>query len=209
MAHGLTCSAACQNLPGARIELKSPALAGRLLTTRPPEKSLLSHFEGPSLRKTSLRTSLVVQWLELCASSAGGLSSILGWGTKIPQAVRCGQKKKKRFKEKLVCTLPPCQDSPYSPTPYPSGLFLLPAVRGPLYHSVCAQTSSPEICMQSPHPPLHFLPWKKDLFAVIGLLAKFAPYPGLTSVLSCLPFMDLNTSFKVARKFRPLWLLDG
>ena len=67
----------------------------------------------------------------------------------------------------------------------------------PLSTIVSAQTSSPEICMQSPHPPLHFLPWKKDLFAVIGLLAKFAPYPGLTSVLlSSLPFMDLNTSFK-------------
>ena len=62
--------------------------------------------------------------------------------------------------------------------------------------------------MKSPHPPLHFLPWKQDLFAVIGLLAQFAPYPGLMSVLSSLPFMDLNTSIKVALKFRPLWLLD-
>ena len=119
MAHGLTCSAACQNLPGARIELKSPALAGRFLTTRPPEKSLLSHFEGPSLRKTSLRTSLVVQWLELCASSAGGLSSILGWGTKIPQAVRCGQKKKKDLKKSW------CVHSLHARTP-PTHLPLTP-----------------------------------------------------------------------------------
>ena len=83
-----------------------------------------------------------------------------------------------------------------------------PTPVSPSYHGVCAQTSSPEICMESPHPPLHFLPWKQDLFGVIGLLAQFAPYPGLTSVLlSSLPFMDLNTSIKVARKFRPLWLL--
>ena len=121
------------NLPGAGIELKSPALAGRFLTTGPPEKSLLSHFESPSLRKTSLRTSfLVVQWLQLCASSAGGLSSILGWGTKIPQAVRCGQKKKKKgFKEKLVCTLPPCQDSRYSPTRPPQWAPLTPSCPSP------------------------------------------------------------------------------
>ena len=29
---------------------------------------------------------LAVQWLELCTLSAKGLSSVLGWGTKIPQA---------------------------------------------------------------------------------------------------------------------------
>ena len=38
--------------------------------------------------------SLAVQWLGLCASTAGGPSSIPGRGTKIPQALPCGQKNK-------------------------------------------------------------------------------------------------------------------
>ena len=39
-------------------------------------------------------TSLAVRWLRLCVSNAGGTGSIPDWGTKIPQAVRCGGKKK-------------------------------------------------------------------------------------------------------------------
>ena len=38
--------------------------------------------------------SLVVQWLKLCTSMAGGLDSIPGQGTKILKAVQCGQKEK-------------------------------------------------------------------------------------------------------------------
>ena len=38
---------------------------------------------------------LAVQWLGLCDFTAKGSGSIPGWGTKIPQAVRCSQKKKK------------------------------------------------------------------------------------------------------------------
>ena len=37
--------------------------------------------------------SLVVQWLGLHASTAGGPGSIPGWGTKILQAAQHGQKK--------------------------------------------------------------------------------------------------------------------
>ena len=40
------------------------------------------------------RDSLVVQWLGLRASTARGMDLIPGQGTKIPQAVQCGQKKK-------------------------------------------------------------------------------------------------------------------
>ena len=40
-----------------------------------------------------LGNSLAVQWLGLCAFTAKGPSSSSGWGTKIPQASRCGQKK--------------------------------------------------------------------------------------------------------------------
>ena len=42
-----------------------------------------------------LENSLAVQWLGLSAFTAEDLGSIPGWGTKIPQAVQCGQKKKK------------------------------------------------------------------------------------------------------------------
>ena len=38
----------------------------------------------------------MVQWLRLCASTAGGTGSIPGRGTKIPHAVQRGQKKKKK-----------------------------------------------------------------------------------------------------------------
>ena len=38
----------------------------------------------------------MVQWLGLCAFIAEGLGSIPGQGTKIPQAARCGKKKRKK-----------------------------------------------------------------------------------------------------------------
>ena len=38
VAHGLSCSAACGNLPRPGLEPVYPALAGRLLTTAPPGK---------------------------------------------------------------------------------------------------------------------------------------------------------------------------
>ena len=37
--------------------------------------------------KHQLGASLEVQWLELCAFTAEGKSSIPGWGTKIPYAL--------------------------------------------------------------------------------------------------------------------------
>ena len=37
-------------------------------------------------------TSLVIQWLRLCASNAGATRSIPGQGTKIPHAAWSGQK---------------------------------------------------------------------------------------------------------------------
>ena len=41
-------------------------------------------------------TSLAVQWLRLHTSTAAGMGSILGQGTKIPHAVWCDQKIKKK-----------------------------------------------------------------------------------------------------------------
>ena len=43
--------------------------------------------------KIPLGTCLAVQWLRLRTSTAGGLGSILGRGTKIPPAMLCSQKK--------------------------------------------------------------------------------------------------------------------
>ena len=45
--------------------------------------------------------SLVVQWLRLCVSNAGGVGLIPGQGTKIPHiCLAVGQKKKKRLHSK-------------------------------------------------------------------------------------------------------------
>ena len=40
-------------------------------------------------------TSLVVEWLRLCAANAGGMGLNPGQGTKIPQATWCSQKKRR------------------------------------------------------------------------------------------------------------------
>ena len=40
-------------------------------------------------------TPLVVQWLRLCTSTAGGVDLIPDWGTKIPPTMQSSQKKKK------------------------------------------------------------------------------------------------------------------
>ena len=50
--------------------------------------------------KAKLRNSLVVQWLTLCPSTAGGAGSIPGRETKIPPARRHGQTMKKIKKKK-------------------------------------------------------------------------------------------------------------
>ena len=44
-------------------------------------------------------TSLVVQWLRLCASTSVGMGLIPGWGTKILHATRLGQKKTQKNKD--------------------------------------------------------------------------------------------------------------
>ena len=59
------------------------------------EVSQILLFKNPSLG-----TSPVVQWVRLC-SLAGGADLILGWGTKIPHEVQCGQKNKNKLKLSL------------------------------------------------------------------------------------------------------------
>ena len=53
------------------------------------------------VKKSHWGTSLAVQWLRLCASTAGGVGSIPGQGTKIPHASLPGQKIKKKTKTLL------------------------------------------------------------------------------------------------------------
>ena len=50
-------------------------------------------ISGKKFKNPKVGTSLAVQYLRLHASSAGGTSSISGWGTKITHAVWCSQKK--------------------------------------------------------------------------------------------------------------------
>ena len=52
-------------------------------------------YDVVSVFMMPIREFQAVQWLRLHASTAGGTGSIPGWGTKIPQAVQCRQKKKK------------------------------------------------------------------------------------------------------------------
>ena len=47
-------------------------------------------------KKQGSGSSLVVHWLRFCASTAGGMGSVLGWGTKIPHTKPFSQKNKKR-----------------------------------------------------------------------------------------------------------------
>ena len=54
--------------------------------------------ESPHDKRLS-RNSLVVQWLGLCASTAGGTGSLPGWGTKILHAAQCGENKKQANKK--------------------------------------------------------------------------------------------------------------
>ncbi|XP_059950014.1 leydig cell tumor 10 kDa protein homolog isoform X1 [Mesoplodon densirostris] len=57
------------------------------------------HLSSVTLQQFTRGTSLAVQWLRLCTSTAGGAGSglIPGWGTKIPRATGRGPKKKKKL----------------------------------------------------------------------------------------------------------------
>ena len=68
------------------------------------------NFEWYVLEQTPKGVSLAVQWLRLCAFTAGDVGSIPAGGTKIPYAVRHSQKKppnkqtnKKTTLELLLC----------------------------------------------------------------------------------------------------------
>ena len=50
---------------------------------------------------SGVRNSLAVQWLGLCAFTAEGAGSTPGRGTKIPEAMQRGQKKKTKKNKKI------------------------------------------------------------------------------------------------------------
>ena len=54
-------------------------------------RSLHCMSKAIPLKKMSLGTSLAVQWLRLRTSTAGGMGSIPGWGTKISLAAQLGK----------------------------------------------------------------------------------------------------------------------
>ena len=60
-----------------------------------PSKIYQLNQQWNKLRCSGLGTSLVVQWLGLHVSTAGGMGSIFSQGTKIPQALRHAPPKKK------------------------------------------------------------------------------------------------------------------
>ena len=85
-----------------------------LLQTRNTNTLLqdINDWEKQSL-KTHPGIPLAVKWLRLCASNSGDLSLIPGRGTKIPHAVGCGQKIKKKFFNEKKKTHPIIGDSLY------------------------------------------------------------------------------------------------
>ena len=58
-----------------------------------------SQFLNIKTQSVGKRTSLVVHWLRLQASTAGGKGSIPGWGAKIAHAMRCGSSPRKALIE--------------------------------------------------------------------------------------------------------------
>ena len=65
------------------------------ITPHCPELFLMLQCgDNIQIRKRNSGTPLVIQWLRLCISNAGGAGLILGQGTKIPYAEWCSRKKK-------------------------------------------------------------------------------------------------------------------
>ena len=88
----LTCEIQCyQWVDSVRFELilGCPSGVGELLVG---VGKTYTHWVTRAVRSEVLGTSLAVRWFRLCASTAEGMGSIPGRGTKIPHATQCGQK---------------------------------------------------------------------------------------------------------------------
>ena len=69
-----------------------PTVPMNIISAREQHKNVL-------FKNIQAGTSLVVQWVRLCAPTAGGTGSVPGGGTKIPHVTQLGQKKKRISKE--------------------------------------------------------------------------------------------------------------
>ena len=87
--------------PGHRWKAEGKGVPTDVIHTPPPRAEQRVNLEGKE--RTRLGTSLAVQWLGLCVSTAGGQSLISGGETKIPSCHRAG-KKKKRKKDRTLFT---------------------------------------------------------------------------------------------------------
>ena len=111
-------SAVCRRLSGQSFEFRGLKELKKK-QTQPSEDLIKVHrenkilFSGWKLKRycewksdhqetARGRASLVVQWLRLCAFSAGDVGSISGRGTKIPYASWCCQKKRRRRRKGSV-----------------------------------------------------------------------------------------------------------
>ena len=77
------------------------------------------------LLKKKVRNSLAVQWLGLCALTAKGPGLVPGWGTRIPRAAQCGQKKNKKSSCIAMLRTIPDSSSIFSPQRTKSVFWLL------------------------------------------------------------------------------------
>ena len=75
-------------------------MKGRGKTTTPAITTRKKQISNTICFKKGIRgNSLVIQWLGFCALIAEDLGSVPGQGTKIPQAMWCGQKRKGKKKK--------------------------------------------------------------------------------------------------------------
>ena len=96
--------------------------------------------------------SLVVQWLERCAFTAGGLGSIPGWRTKILQAVQSGWGWGWRMGAKSTYNgLPSLTNSRHvTYTPFLSALLLASPPCLPAQTTLASYSSSTILCLLLP-----------------------------------------------------------
>ena len=73
----------------------------KLYTPPPVRYSYINNMRTDlRVKRRPSGNSLAVQWVRLCASTAGAGGSIPGWGTMITHAAQCSQKKKKKRRER-------------------------------------------------------------------------------------------------------------
>ena len=91
-------------MEGAHSIMQVMSLKFKLHSLHSKSTSGLTYTAEPGHQKYNMGTSLVIQWLRLCAPDAGGLGLIPGQGTRshIPQ-LRPSTNKNKYEKKKVQC----------------------------------------------------------------------------------------------------------